>query len=67
MELKIYVITDNKGIIKEISSLGFAFFNFTKENLTSADRYIDELGLPFSPEMHDEEGIVINLTKKNGG
>lgn len=61
LEFKIYIITDNKGIIKEISSLGFAFFNFTKENLTSADRYIDELGLPFSPELHDDEGMVINL------
>jgi hypothetical protein len=30
-----YLITDHRGVIKEISSLGFAYFNFTKENLSS--------------------------------
>ena len=41
LDLKIYIITDNKGVIKEISSLGFAYFNFTRENMSSNPRYID--------------------------
>lgn len=43
-----FIITDNKGVIKEISSLGFAYFNFTKENLASKERFIDELGINFN-------------------
>lgn len=30
-----HIITDSKGIIKEISSLGFSYFNFSKDNLSS--------------------------------
>lgn len=36
-----YIITDSKGVIRDISALGFAYFNLTKENLAANERYID--------------------------
>lgn len=59
-----FIITDNKGVIKEISSLGFAYFNFTKENLSSKERFIDELGINFNNELFEDDGIFVNLVKK---
>jgi hypothetical protein len=57
-------MTDNKGVIKEISSLGFAYFSFTKENLSSNEKYIDDLGVAFTNDIYEEEGFLVNLVKK---
>lgn len=58
-----YIITDSRGIIREISSLGFAYFQFTKENLTSSERYIDELGINPSGEIFSEDGVLVNIPR----
>ena len=64
MAMKMYIITDNKGIIREISSLGFAYFNLINDNLASAERYIDEFGVNFSGDVYDSQGNYMNLFKR---
>jgi hypothetical protein len=59
-----YIITDSRGVIREISSLGFAYFQFTKENLTSSERYIDELGINPSDEIFSEEGMLVSIPRQ---
>ena len=36
LDIKMYIITDTKGVIKDISALGFSYFNLTKDNLSSS-------------------------------
>lgn len=62
-----FLITDNKGVIKDISSLGFAYFNFNKDNLSSNERYIDEFGINFSHDIYKEEGLLMQISKKPKG
>jgi hypothetical protein len=59
-----YIITDNRGVIREISSLGFAYFQFNKENLSSNERYIDELGINLSDEIYSDEGILVSIPRQ---
>ena len=35
LDLRIYIITDNKGLIRDISALGFSYFSLNKDNLSS--------------------------------
>ena len=63
LDLKIYIITDNKGLIRDISALGFSYFSLSKDNLSSAERYIDQFGINFGSEVYNE-GIVGTVNKK---
>lgn len=57
-----YVITDPKGLIRDISALGFAYLNLTKDCLSSTERYIDEFGIsPTAPEFKD--GAIVRIPK----
>ena len=58
-----YIITDPRGLIRDISALGFAYLNLTKDNLSSSERYIDEFGINFSSELY-QDGMVFNIFKK---
>ena len=58
-----YVITDNKGIIKDISALGFSYFCLSKDNLSTNERYIDEFGISFCSELYSD-GMFVNIQKK---
>jgi hypothetical protein len=63
VDLKIYIITDLKGLIRDVSALGFAYFNLTKDNLSSTERYIDEFGINFSTDLY-KDGTLLHITKK---
>ena len=41
LEMRMFVITDSKGVIRDISALGFSYFSLSKDNLSSSERYID--------------------------
>ena len=58
-----YIITDYKGIIKDISALGFSYFNLSRDNLSSGERYIDEFGINFSSNIYSE-GVVSTVNKR---
>lgn len=62
-----FLITDHKGVIKDISSLGYAYFNFSKDNLSSNERYIDEFGISFTHDIFKEDGVVLQISKKPRG
>ena len=60
-----FIITDYKGIIRDISALGFSYFNLSRDNLSSGERYIDEFGVNFSSSAYNE-GAVSTINKKGG-
>jgi hypothetical protein len=62
-----FIITDSKGVIKDISSLGYAYFNLSKDNLSSNERYIDEFGINFTQNIYHEDGVVMQINKKPKG
>ena len=64
-EFKMYFITDHKGAVRDVSSLGYAYFGLTKDNLTSAhERYFDELGIYDDEGLYNEEGLIMRVPRK---